>query len=141
MNVMKWARLAPWCLAQLTGMTLSIYTFFIWAPWLGSRSHDETVALYGAAGVPDCDAIAVNHSHYFCMSWGTVSSNPWGFALCTAILISGVAFFSITQHLKKGLSSPELAEPESQRLISTIVVVSSFAAVYLISAVVSYFRS
>ena len=141
MNVMKWARLIPWCLVQLAGMILSIYTFFIWAPWLGSRSHDETVALFGAAGVPDCDAIAVNHSHYSCMTWGTASSNPWGFALCTAILISGVAFLPITQYFKRGFFSPELAEPESQRLISTIIVISSFAAVYLISAVVSYFSN
>ena len=109
-------RFLLWCLAQIFGVMVTLFTFFVWAPWLGASSHAEAVALYGAEKIPDCNAIAVNHGQFSCMSWGTTSSNPWGFAVCTAILISGIGFVAITQVTGKGLFSPQVCEAVSSRV-------------------------
>src|SRR4051794_296054 len=90
-----------WCVAQVLAIAESLFAFFQWAPWLSARSYSDAVALYGQ--VPQyislqCQAIAVNHGQFSCLPWGSVSSNPWGFALCTLLLLTGGAFVTFTKN-------------------------------------------
>ncbi len=116
MDSLKNIRFLTWCIAQVMGVMLSLYTFFVWAPWLGAHSHEQAVALYGAEKIPDCDAIAVNHGQFSCMPWGSVAENPWGFALCTVLLVSGIGFVAITRAAGKGLFSPEFGGALGSRI-------------------------
>ena len=94
-----------WCVIQIGALAESLLTFFVWAPWLGAKSYEEAVALYGAVVPPNCHAVAVNHGQFSCLPWGTVSSNPWGFALCTVLLLAGFAVAAVTQRKGKGFFS------------------------------------
>jgi hypothetical protein len=113
---MKTVKMLIWCLAQYLGVMLSLLAFFVWAPWIGALSHAQAVAQYGAGKVPDCDAISVNHGQFICEPWGTTSSNPWGFALCTAIVVSGVGFVAYTRATGKGLFSTAFCEAKGSRV-------------------------
>ena len=96
---------AVWCVAQIIVALLTLITFFIWAPWMGAISREEAVTLYGNVVPPECLAVTVNHGHFSCLSLGTVSSNPWIFALCTVVLLSGIAFLVFTQATRRGFAS------------------------------------
>jgi hypothetical protein len=94
----------------MLGIAMSWFVFFMWVPRLGSHSHQEAVALYGAQNVPDCDAIAVNHGTFTCISWGIPSSDPWAFAGLTIVLVSGFGFLAITRIAHKGFFSATFSE-------------------------------
>jgi hypothetical protein len=123
-----------------------------------TRSQRVRVALYGAQRVPDCDAIAVNHGQFTCISWGTPYSDPWAFAALTAALISGFGFVAITRFANKGFFSPECEEVVRSAInafwlslglrelplrsvrsaILGALVMGVLAAIFLISALLSY---
>jgi len=144
-----------WSFAQTGAVVIALLLFILWAPWLGARSREEATALYGKAIPENCEAITVNHGQFSCLPWGTVSSNPWGFAACTVLLVATVLFLVLSVRRDKGLFSPEPIEatrstvnrvglkiglPEfsakhARRLISLLLFVAVFASIMLVANV------
>lgn len=145
-----------WCVAQVLATTESLFAFFQWAPWLGAKSYSGAVALYGQVPQyisPQCQAIAVNHGQFSCLPWGSISSNPWGFALCTLLLFAGGAFVTFTQYKGKGLFCAAVIDFVSYRIdairfyfgfgeierkrVSSLILGSLFGSVLLTTFIVS----
>ncbi|ROZ64567.1 hypothetical protein EEB15_28425 [Ramlibacter sp. WS9] len=103
----------------------------------------------------NCGAITVNHGQFVCLPWGTVSSNPWGFAGCTALLAATLAFLVLSVRMYKGLFSresievtrlqlnsrglkiglPEFSAKHARRLIAFLLFVAVFASIMLLANV------
>jgi hypothetical protein len=112
----KTGSIFAWCLAQTGAVVLTLLVFCVWAPWVGAHSYSEAIALYGNVVPKGCDAVTVNHGHFSCMAWGTVASNPWGFALCTLGLFPGLAFLVFTRLKGKGIFSTAGVESAREKI-------------------------
>ncbi|OOG39044.1 hypothetical protein B0B52_16305 [Polaromonas sp. A23] len=150
-----------WSLVQIAVVAQALLLFFIWAPWLGAHSREEAIAFYGESAIPqNCEAITVNHGQFSCLSWGTVSSNPWGFAACTVALFASLLFLVLSRIKGKGVFSagciefvrekinrtcfklglPETSAKHVRSLISVILFVGVFASVMLVANLFSHVR-
>jgi len=96
---------ALWCLAQLATGLVSFAAFFVFAPWLGTRSIEEAPA-EGVAALPQgCPAFSVNHGTYICEWHDTISRNPRGFVVCAALFFGCFGFYVISNLAGKGLAA------------------------------------
>src|SRR5262245_16734566 len=74
-----------WIIAQIVFSVAFMLVFFAWAPWLGAQPVSELPADVIAALPAKCPAVVVSHGNYSCFSYGTIRSNPIGFASLTAL--------------------------------------------------------
>ena len=98
-----------WCIGQFLALLVAFPAFFVWAPWMGATARDEASSEYRSKVSAECPAIAINHGHVSCFQLGTVTQNPRGFALCTAILFFALAFFIVTNKMGRGFASISFA--------------------------------
>jgi hypothetical protein len=68
-------------------------TFFAWAPWNGAQPLSEAPPEVVAALPASCPAVVVNHGHYSCYEFGTIASNPVGYAAMTALFFGLFGLF------------------------------------------------
>jgi hypothetical protein len=74
-----------WTVAEVILAIALMLVFFSWAPWLGAQPVSEMPADIIAILPADCPAVTGSHGTYYCFPSGTISSNPTGFALHTAL--------------------------------------------------------
>lgn len=82
--------------AQLVVALVTMVAFFSWAPWLAAMSREEAIERYGLPVPAEWEAVVMGHGQLSEFTWGTVSSNPWGFALCTGLVFGGAIFIIAT---------------------------------------------
>jgi hypothetical protein len=108
-----------WTVAEIILAIAFLRVFFAWAPWLGAQSMAEMPADIVATMPAGCPAVTGSHGAYHCFSYGTISSNPLGFAMHTALLgglFGGFLFISLSGRgwgPMRGL--PHNTSPESSR--------------------------
>jgi hypothetical protein len=83
-----------------------LLTFFQFAPWLSTQPISEAPPQARATLPKYCPAFSVNHGTYICEWHDTIAKNPWGFALCAAILAACLAFLYFTGFTGRGFQIP-----------------------------------
>src|SRR5260221_6656110 len=91
-----------WHVAQIIVLVITMLAFFTWAPWLAAVPVSEVPPSQAAALPAGCPAASMEHGTWSCRWYGTIRSNPWGFALCSAIVLGGWAFLIISALYAQG---------------------------------------
>jgi hypothetical protein len=91
-----------WSVAQVVVILCALFTFFVFAPWLGALPLAEGSPEVIASLPSGCPAFTVNHGQYHCFWYGTRSQNPIGFLLCASLLFSCWAFLIFTRITGRG---------------------------------------
>src|SRR5476649_2761965 len=91
-----------WHIAQVVVVVVIFPAFFTWAPWLTAVPMSEVPSAAAALLPVGCPAASVGHGTWSCQWHGTVESNPWGFAICSAIILGGWAFLIISSLFGRG---------------------------------------